>query len=67
MWRAGALRQIGNLRSRRERAAKCFDGPLRFDRKSAQYVVFVFVTPWIVKAITWLQGRLARRLLGAGR
>jgi hypothetical protein len=29
-------------------------------------VVFLFVTPWIVKAITWLQGRLARRLLGAG-
>jgi hypothetical protein len=30
-------------------------------------VVFLFVTPWIVKAITWLQGRLARRLLGSGR
>jgi hypothetical protein len=29
-------------------------------------VVFLFVTPWIVKAITWLQGRLTRRLLGAG-
>jgi hypothetical protein len=30
-------------------------------------VVFLFVTPWIVKAVTSLQGRLARRLLGAGR
>jgi hypothetical protein len=29
-------------------------------------VVFLFATPWIVKAITWLQGWLARRLLGAG-
>jgi hypothetical protein len=28
-------------------------------------VVFLFVTPWIVKVITSLQGRLARRLLGA--
>ena len=30
-------------------------------------VAVLFVTPWIVKAITWLQDRLARRLLGAGR
>lgn len=30
-------------------------------------VVFLFVTPWIVKAVTSLQGRLARRLLGSGR
>jgi Putative sensor len=30
-------------------------------------VVFLFVTPWIVNAITWLQDRLARRVLGAGR
>jgi hypothetical protein len=29
-------------------------------------VVFLFATPWIVKAIMWLQGRLARRLLGHG-
>jgi len=29
-------------------------------------LVFLFVTPWIVKAVTWLQSRLARRLLGAG-
>jgi Putative sensor len=29
-------------------------------------VVFLFVTPWIVKGITWLQGRLARGLLGGG-
>jgi len=29
-------------------------------------LVFLFATPWIVKAITWLQGRFARRLLGAG-
>lgn len=30
-------------------------------------VVFLFVIPWIVKAVTSLQGRLARRLLGSGR
>jgi hypothetical protein len=30
-------------------------------------VVFLFTTPWIVKAITSLQGRLARRPAGAGR
>jgi Putative sensor len=29
-------------------------------------VVFLFATPWVVKAATWLQGWLARRLLGAG-
>jgi hypothetical protein len=29
-------------------------------------VVFLFVTPWVVKGITSLQGRLTRRLLGAG-
>jgi hypothetical protein len=29
-------------------------------------VVFLFANPWIVSAITWLQGRLARRLLGRG-
>jgi hypothetical protein len=30
-------------------------------------VLFLFATPWMIKAVTWLQGRLARRLLGAGR
>lgn len=29
-------------------------------------VVFLFVTPWVVKGITSLQGRLTGRLLGAG-
>jgi hypothetical protein len=29
-------------------------------------VVLLFTTPWIVKAITWLQGGLTHRLLGAG-
>jgi hypothetical protein len=29
-------------------------------------LVFLFANPWIVKAITSLQGRLARRLLGRG-
>jgi Putative sensor len=33
---------------------------------AAAGVVFLFATPWIVKAITWLQGRLTRRLLSAG-
>lgn len=27
-------------------------------------LVFLFITPWIVMAITWLQGRLVERLLG---
>lgn len=27
-------------------------------------VVALFATPWVVKGITWLQGRLTRRLLG---
>ena len=30
-------------------------------------VVLLWATPWIVMAVTSLQGRLARRLLGAGR
>jgi hypothetical protein len=29
-------------------------------------ITFLYLTPWIVKGITWLQGRLARRLLGDG-
>lgn len=29
-------------------------------------LVFLFATPWVVKAFTWLQGRLTHRLLGAG-
>jgi Putative sensor len=33
---------------------------------AAAGMVFLFATPWIVKGITWLQGGLARRLLGAG-
>jgi hypothetical protein len=30
-------------------------------------LVFLFAAPWIVKGVTWLQGRRMRRLLGAGR
>jgi hypothetical protein len=29
-------------------------------------LVLLFVTPWLVMAVTWLQGRLTRRLLGVG-
>lgn len=29
-------------------------------------VVFLFATPFVVKGITWLQGRLTGRLIGAG-
>jgi hypothetical protein len=29
-------------------------------------VACLFATPWLVMAVTWLQGRLIRRLLGAG-
>jgi hypothetical protein len=33
---------------------------------AAAGLVFLFVTPWLVMAVTWLQGRLTRRLLGVG-
>jgi Putative sensor len=33
---------------------------------AAAGLVFLFVTPWLVMAVTRLQGRLTRRLLGVG-